>query len=297
MAPKRLPLSSGTRWKIRSARYLAQSKIPHALRHQAVHLGFYNGRNFGDILSKRVTEFVLGERVVEGHYAGADLTAIGSILGVLEKWKNPHSPYIWGSGFIEEGGRWKGRDVHPVAVRGELTRERLAHMADVPLVMGDPGLLVKRLYPTLGLVEKRYDVTVIPHIRDKWSDEVRRLRKRRLRINIIDAQAGPELVLEQIAASELVLSSSLHGLVCSDALGVPNQWTPITDGVEGSGYKFRDYYSAFGVEPEPMGLDRALQSTEDLKANWEPFDQIDRICDDLVRVFPRDHLLSRYRRR
>lgn len=267
------------------------------MRPQAVHLGFYNGRNFGDILSKRITEFVLGERVVEGHYAGADLTAIGSILGVLEKWKNPHNPYVWGSGFIEAGGRWAGRDVHPVAVRGALTRERLAHMSEGPLVLGDPGLLVKRLYPTLGVVEKRYDVTVIPHMRDKWSDEVRRLRKRRPRINIIDAQAGPELVLEQIAASELVLSSSLHGLVCADALGVPNQWTPITDGVEGNGYKFRDYYSAFDVEPKPLNLEKALAATDELKGEWKQFDQIEDICDNLIRVFPRDHLLARYRRR
>ncbi|XNZ00612.1 polysaccharide pyruvyl transferase family protein [Micrococcus luteus] len=261
-----------------------------------MHLGFYNGRNFGDILSRRITEFVLGERVVEGHYAGADLTAIGSILGVLEKWRNPHRPYVWGSGFIEGGGRWQGREVQPVAVRGALTRERMVHMAEGPLVMGDPGLLVKRVYPALMNTEKRYDVTVIPHMRDKWSDQVRDLRRRPPHVNIVDAQAGPELVLEQIAASRLVLSSSLHGLVCADALGVPNQWTPITEAVEGSGYKFRDYYSAFGAEAVPVGLERALTMTDELTADWRPFEQVDAICDDLIRVFPRDQLLSRYRR-
>lgn len=297
MAPKRLELSSGTRWKIRTARYLAQAKVPHSLRKQAVHLGYYNARNFGDVLSKHITEFVLGEGVVEGHFAGADLTAVGSILGALERWKNPHCPFVWGSGFIDAGGAWAGSDIRPVAVRGALTRDRVEHFADAPLVMGDPGLLVKRVFPALGGVRKRYEVSVIPHIKDKWSEDFARLREGASWINVIDVQAGPELVLEQIAASELVLSSSLHGLVCADALGVPNQWTPITDGVEGGGYKFRDYYSAFDVDPKPLNLEKALAAADDLKGEWKQFDQIDDICDDLIRVFPRDHLLSRYRRR
>lgn len=56
---------------------LAKSQVPHGLRHQTVHLGYYSGRNFGDALSPLITSFVLGAPVREAHYAGADLTAVG----------------------------------------------------------------------------------------------------------------------------------------------------------------------------------------------------------------------------
>lgn len=227
--------------------------VPRPLRQQAVHLGYYNALNFGDMLGPMITEFVLGAPVFEGHYRGADLTAVGSVLEALEKAKNPDKPFVWGSGFIDDGGRWQGKDIQPVAVRGALTRERVAHMSDGSIELGDPGLLVGRMFPALNTVTKRYKLSVVPHILDRESTHIADLRQEWPDVHVINVSADPRLVLEEIAASEMVLSSSLHGLVCADGLGIPNQWTPMTDAVEGAGYKFSDYYSAFDAEAKPVG--------------------------------------------
>lgn len=291
-----LRMSSGLKWKMRSARFLAKSYAPRPVREQKVHLSFYNGRNFGDALSPLVTEFVLGAPVVEAHFAGADVSAIGSILDPLERWGNPFNPVVWGSGFIRDGGRWKGKDIRPVAVRGQLSRERVSHMADTEPVLGDPGLLVRRLFPSLLSVRKRYRVSLIPHVSEVFDDVVQIARRQVPDLRVIDVRADPRLVLEEIAASEVVLSSSLHGLICADAIDVPNQWTPLSGKLEGAGYKFRDYYSAFGLTPEPMAVFDALHEAESLAGEWAPLQGVDAILDDLVDAFPSQDLISLYRR-
>ena len=46
----------------------------------------------------------------------------------------------------------------------------------------------------------------------------------------------------------MVLSSSLHGLVAADSFGVPNRHIVLSHKPKGDGFKFDDYYSAYGVE-------------------------------------------------
>ncbi|MBB5511488.1 polysaccharide pyruvyl transferase WcaK-like protein [Neomicrococcus aestuarii] len=151
------------------------------------------------------------------------------------------------------------------------------------------------MYPSLQSVQKRYRVGIIPHIREKYSDKLNEFRGKSPDIQIIDPAADPRLVLVQIAASQFIVSSSLHGLVCSDALGVPNIWTPISSAVEGAGYKFHDYYSAFGIEARSMSIDVAIRSTDNLIASWEQPVQIESLVDGLIEAFPRDALKARYR--
>lgn len=293
----RMPLiNSGTRWKIRSARYLAKSHIPRPLRRQAVHLSYYNGGNFGDALSPLVTEFALGAPVVESHFAGADLSAIGSILDPLQRWGNRLNPIVWGSGFIQEGGRWKGRSIRPVAVRGVLTRERVQHLAEPRIPLGDPGLLVRRIFPEFLDVQKRYRVSLIPHISESFDPIVAELRQQDPGLHVINVRSDPRRVLEEIAASGVVFSSSLHGLVCSDALGVPNAWTPLSAKLEGREYKFIDYYSAFGRAPNPLIAAEALDAADEVESRWDAPRNLDLLLDDLLRAFPQEALLSLYRR-
>lgn len=291
----RIRLTTATRWRLRNGTMMAKSFIPTPLKPQRVHLGYYNSMNFGDLLSPAVTEFVLGRPVVEGHYAGCDLVAIGSVLQPLERWRNPNLPFIWGAGFIEDGPAWRGARAIPVAVRGELTRDRLRSLTDTEIPLGDPGLFVRRLWPDLKNVQKRYKVSLIPHLNDRGSEQITTARKA-WDFHIIDVAAGPKLVLEQIAASDLVLSSSLHGLVCADALGVPNIWCPLTGGAEGLGYKFRDYYSAFGLEPRSVDLRTGLGEASGLASEWTEPPGIDQLLDSLTEAFPRSELLARYRR-
>jgi len=67
----------------------------------------------------------------------------------------------------------------------------------------------------------------------------------------LDPQAGdPESLILLAARCQRIVSSSLHGLVLADALGIPSMWDPYpTD--TASTFKFRDYASAYGERIEP----------------------------------------------
>lgn len=41
----------------------------------------------------------------------------------------------------------------------------------------------------------------------------------------------------------------MHGLIVSDAFGIPNRHMLVTEKVEGGTFKFRDYYSAYDNYP------------------------------------------------
>lgn len=216
--------------------------------------------NFGDQLSAAIVRGLLGVSVKQLGMDAADLVALGSILGWLEESGNPMRPHVWGSGFIDDGGPWQGAPVRLHAVRGELWRERMrgeAGKRDVAL--GDPAMLVDLVYPDLKACPKRFAVSVVPHYVDFDAPVVADLRARYPQVNIIDVVRRPREVVADIAASEVVLSSSLHGLIVAEAMGVQNHWTPVSNKVIGGAYKFTDYYSAFGVDPRPLQLTDAVE--------------------------------------
>ena len=47
-------------------------------------------------------------------------------------------------------------------------------------------------------------------------------------------------------------SCSLHGLIIADSFHVPNLHITLDNKMFGDGYKYRDYYSAFGLEHSPF---------------------------------------------
>ena len=49
-------------------------------------------------------------------------------------------------------------------------------------------------------------------------------------------------MIDTICACDVILSSSLHGLIISDAYAIPNVWIKLSDKVEGNGFKFKDYF-------------------------------------------------------
>jgi hypothetical protein len=66
----------------------------------------------------------------------------------------------------------------------------------------------------------------------------------------LDPGGDPIEMVYDAAHCERIVSSSLHGLILADALGIPTMWDPWpTD--HASGFKFRDYASAYGERIEP----------------------------------------------
>ena len=162
------------------------------------------------------------------------------------------SGVVLGSGFLWEQNRIQFPTARIVGVRGRLTAERCG--APPFCILSDPGLLLGRWAPSDRQI--KYSLGVIPHYIDYTSSPVQQLYRRfGDRIAIIDVRADPVAIVEQVSKCEVILSSALHGLVVADALGIPNRWLVLGDRVLGRGFKFNDYYSAFGESREPLMID------------------------------------------
>ena len=88
---------------------------------------------------------------------------------------------------------------------------------------------------------------------------------------VIDVQRGPKEVVEDILSCELVLSSSLHGIITAHAYGIPAVWLELSGRLVGGGYKFHDYYSSFDRESQPVAYGGQAISDLDRYA-WMPDD-------------------------
>jgi pyruvyltransferase len=215
-----------------------------------------SGRNAGDWFSPLICERLSGRPVEFAPPRKCDLVAVGSLLQRLNKSHRLHrlgvrrSLTIWGSGSLRAEDRLKGTHyVH--AVRG---RRSLAQFEQTPAspALGDPGLLADLLLDKQ--VQPRTGIGVIPHMVDRGHPEVEAFAAAHAQAKLLDITSPVVTLLEQIAACERIVSSSLHGLVFADALSVPNQWFVASEQLLGGRHKFKDYYSVFDLDPEPIHL-------------------------------------------
>ena len=229
-------------------------------------------KNMGDQLNPMIMRDVFGYETERCSYLTGELSAIGSGLdqfmlhgGMAERLRQRlcgarfPTVYIWGTGFIDSGTRsasFYRADMRFCAVRGELSRARaeklLGRKLDIPT--GDGGILASELIPEQ--IEKKYDVGVVPHVCDLGEPLIGELRARFGKSAVIDVREEPYGVLRRIAECRTILSSSLHGLVAADSFGIPNRHVLISDKPKGDGFKYDDYFSAYGVEHRVTDLRR-----------------------------------------
>lgn len=69
-------------------------------------------------------------------------------------------------------------------------------------------------------------------------------------------------MIDSICECEFVISSSLHGLIISDAYGIPNIRVKFSDDLIGGDFKFRDYAASVGRQ---YTLPLEIRSDIDLK--------------------------------
>ncbi len=205
--------------------------------------------NFGD----KITPMLLRHFGVPVEWAPpehAELIGVGSIL---EKVPKSFRGTIWTGGFMHESSHREFPKARVLGVRGRLTLERLtsAHVENVAL--GDGGLLCDELAPS---VRKKHKLGIIPHFVDIDDPFVKTLSASS-DIRVIDVCAEESEVIRAVAECEHIISSSLHGLILADSLGIPNRWLELNRGAEvvtGGGFKYRDYYSIFDLQVEPFRL-------------------------------------------
>jgi len=216
--------------------------------------GLGSTTNFGDDLTPFLCRILSG-REVEFSDArkkpGCQIVGAGSLLQWISR---DYDGHIWGTGFIKDD---VPDPLFPrakiAAVRGTRTAEKLG-VDPKKTVLGDPGLLAHLL--KCSGVKKTHRVGFIPHLIHHKHRIVREL-SRRPGIHFINIRMLVPRVIVEAQRCEFIVSSSLHGLVLADSLGIPNRWLWLADGkgIIGGRFKFDDYYSAFGIRKNPITLD------------------------------------------
>jgi pyruvyltransferase len=266
---------------------------------KSIRLYYYRRKNgllnFGDELSPLLLRYVTGFDVVRAGYLDADVLGLGSILNKSMRLKykaifelrrsvfRRRKPIVWGAGLIKAFPHKKLDFLDFRAVRGTLTSDTLS-CGEVPL--GDPGLLVSEYFQER---EKKHFVGIVPHFLDKDAPELTELLEGVPHAKLISVEDDPVKILRDISECEVVLSSSLHGLIVADAFGMPNFRLKLGDRLKGGDFKFNDYCTAIHrPDISPISMEKAfsLESGE-----WGDFGyqaNIAGICEDLKQAFPRE---------
>jgi pyruvyltransferase len=177
----------------------------------------------------------------------------GSILGGLPQ--NATYDIICGSGFIRQEMPVQ-KPYKFISVRGPLSRKKYLDAGiDCPERYGDLGLLLRYIVPPPPTSCKRYKVGFIPHYIDKDMPAVHRAREKGWKIiNILQAST-PAKFVEEIHECDMILSSSLHGIILADSYEIPAYHIILSNNVIGGEFKFRDYYASVGRDYFHVSID------------------------------------------
>lgn len=213
-----------------------------------------NFKNFGDELSPAIVSNLTHETVTFSSEPGKILS-LGSILHFAKS-----SDCVWGTGLLKESILPQTVDIKICSVRGALTREVLTKKGyDCPSVYGDPGLLAPYLWKKKETI--KYEVGIIPH----WS-QFRYLSKyissssTGESIKVISAADPWEKVITEINQCQTIVSTSLHGLILSDAYGIPRTMYYVGQPPDLSWFKYEDYSSSINADFMPYEAGSSIES-------------------------------------
>ena len=198
-----------------------------------------NRQNFGDHLSRIVVSKILADHqhvLEEETDASHTLLAIGSILHFAQD-----HDVVWGSGvngkIAADAHSFSSLDVR--AVRGPLTRTFLMERGiTVPQIYGDPALLMPTLFPNRFAVDTQHRYVVVPNLHD--IEIVERLNL----ANVVSPISTWNRCIADILKGEMVIASSLHGLILAEAYGLPARYLRLSE--EENIFKSNDYVMGTG---------------------------------------------------
>lgn len=232
-----------------------------------------NGGNFGDelgpVVSSQLVENLFGcsakklktlnlktDEEVRKNEGIVCLFSLGSVFHKVRS-----GDYIWGTGI---NPTWQSQYPKPLtiyAVRGKLTEELVRNRLKYtkPLALGDPGFAIPTLFPELLEMRKASKAKTkgnrfcfVPHAHDTTSAKAQLDKS----IRIITVYQRWRPVVETLAKEcDYVASTSLHGIIESDALGIPTLWfqwfNSTVSHTEGQ-FKYLDYFSTVNKTIAPI---------------------------------------------
>lgn len=241
---------------------------------------WYDAANFGD----QLTPLLLRHYGLHPVHARPEFSRVAGVGSIVEHLPAAYQGVILGSGCIKASSACALTRARILAVRGPLTLRQMG-LEGSNTVMGDPGLLAPRL--NFPRQQKKYVLGVVPHYVDREQPAFLKVAERLgARVATIDVRRAPEEVFQAIDECEHIVSSSLHGLITADSLGIPTGWLE-SPRVLGGRHKFDDYYGALGLTGERSYQLTGEESLQELVALTapKPAARIDAIVNDLDRVF------------
>ncbi|BAY21848.1 putative pyruvyl transferase [Calothrix sp. NIES-2100] len=234
-------------------------------------------RNWGDDLNPWLYYKLTGKKAVYcPHKSCHRLLMAGSILSQAGKYDT-----CWGTGLISDNLSTPLKLFKALAVRGPLSAQKLQENGiAAPAIYGDPGLIASRLI-TLPK-NKKYKCSVIPHYVDRVNGEK---FAREMGFNLINVDLPIEKFIEEVASSEEVWSSSLHGIICAESMQIPTTWIKFSNHIIGGLFKYHDYL---------LGTNRDLSNPLDFSQPFknkiiaQPLESfnVNFVIKNLLSVFP-----------
>ncbi len=236
-------------------------------------------RNWGDDLNYYLIPLISGRAVIFYHHFWLarklrfkNYLCIGTLLDAVN-YSNPQT-IVWGSG-VSGQERTFVLPKKILSVRGKKTREFLTrYQIDSPNVLGDPALLLP-LYYTPPSPPKKYKLGIIPHVVDLDYPAIQEIQEKFphevLILNLARYKKWTDII-DQISTCECIASSSLHGLIVSDAYGIPNCWIELSGNLSGGYFKFYDYASSVQrllVKPYSVSTSNDIASCIKLCKEWK----------------------------
>ncbi|GAA3621030.1 hypothetical protein GCM10022199_26850 [Marihabitans asiaticum] len=228
----RWPYDSPSRRRARAARRLVDATArSRSVSPRILPAYWWDGHpNFGDAL----TPWILARYGIAAVHTSPRVARMSGVGSIVEQLPATFNGVIWGSGLLR-GEPVDLPQARVLAVRGPLTKAALGVADDVAL--GDPGILVAR-HATRR--RARWGLGIVPHGFHRRDEALRDVSTSR-GVTVVDVARGPGAVIGHIAECSAILSTSLHGLIIADGLGIPAAWAQRRPALWGGDFKFRDY--------------------------------------------------------
>lgn len=230
------------RWRVKSE-FLNLVYLKNPKRY--IPIFYYDINNVGDKLTPYLIEKITGKPTIN-----VSSKFIPRIMGVgsLLHFSSSKS-VVWGTGMISKDDGLNAISLkNIVGLRGYLTKKQIQDrfQQNIDCFIGDPAIILPRLYsPCRENIE--YQIGLIPHYVDEEiaADLLSQLpHELRKKVHLITVKQEVETFIQEVTSCRKIVSSSLHGLIISDAYEIPNQWVELSKNVIGERFKFYDYYSS-----------------------------------------------------
>jgi len=242
---------------------------------------WWNGvKNFGDLITPYLLR-KLDFTPIHVKHQHAKIILVGSIL---QRISNDYSGIILGAGLINDM-KICFKNARILGLRGAYTKKNLGVKHNI--ILGDPGLVAVKYFKERQ--KKKFLLGIVPHFYDKNNYRINQIKEMfPEQITIINVNQGVNAVFKHIDKCSYIISSSLHGLVTADALNIPNAWLKLSKKATGDGFKFLDYYSAFGLRYKPIEI-TGKETLDSLIANTHNIDKslVDEVKSDLEKILLR----------